>query len=258
MADHENRMRGKKSMPMDFEMRAVNVHGAQIDCHFRFSEVKWDKRIASLGVFEDVTEKNRLRAVLQKLETIDLLTNLANQRSFIARLEEAISQVHRNIDQDVALLVIRLEDLRAIGRRFGNLARDAQLQRFSMLLIEQMRKADIGGRIDDEEFAILLSGSNLATASAFSERLRTAAFEVSETSEKESLPIRVRIGGSTIDAADTTAQEVLMRAREALRRGPGEAPQYATRTDGTSMPAFSMNGAKVSHIGNANRKSQRS
>jgi PAS domain S-box-containing protein len=60
-AGHEQRMRGQAT-PSSFELRIVSKAGRIIDCRCYFSLVNWDNRIASLGIFEDVSEQKRIKA----------------------------------------------------------------------------------------------------------------------------------------------------------------------------------------------------
>lgn len=217
LATHEQRMRGE-SAPQDYEVQLVAKGGRIVDCHGHFSMVRWDERIAMLGIFEDVTEQNRTKAELQSLESTDLLTHLANRRHFIERMEEALSQVHRAADYQVALLVIGLEHFAATNATLGHAAGNAMLRLFSSFLRDQLRKADVGGRIGDHEFAVLLPGTDLNTASVFAERLRKKAAELSAIMQNRKVALTLSIGVSTINAADATAEQVLVRASEALQR----------------------------------------
>lgn len=215
LAVQEQLMRGEPA-PRDYELRMVKKNGEIVDCHGHFSMVKWDARNATLGVFEDVTEQNRMKDQLQRLVCMDLLTQLPNRRDFVARMESVYSQLLRDADFRVTLLVIRIESFQAIDNDRSAPVDNGTLQLFSTCLRDQLRKADIAGRIGDAEFAVLLPGTDLATAFVFAERLRSAASKVSESASKR---ISLGIGVSTIDVADAPDDQVLVRACAALRRG---------------------------------------
>ena len=208
-------MRGEPA-PRDYEIRMVKKNGQIVDCHAYFSRVKWDERIATLGVFEDVSEQKRLKDQLQSLVCMDLLTQLPNRRNFIARMESVYSQLLRDADFRVALLVIRIEPFPASDSARRAPVDGDTLQHFATCLREQLRKADIAGRIGDAEFAVLLPGTDLATAFIFAERLRTTAGKVSGSASKR---ITLSIGVSTIDVADAPDDQILVRACAALQRG---------------------------------------
>ena len=245
IASRERRTSGE-SAPRDYELRLIAKDGRIIDCRAHFSTVKWDERIATLGIFEDVTEQNRMKAELQSLESTDLLTRVANRRHFIERLEEALSQVQRAGDYQAALLVIDLDHFAATNTALGHAAGDAMLQHFSGFLREQLRKADIGGRVGDQEFAVLLPGTSLDTASIFAERLRQKAAERSAIIKNRTVSIAISIGVASLDTADASAEQILVRAGEALLRagnGGRKVIEIATGP-GAEKPAVSPKGAK--------------
>ncbi len=216
LADHTQRMRGELVLS-DFEIRIVSKAGRIIDCHCYFSLVKWDSRIASLGIFEDVTEQNRIKAELQSLESTDLLTRLANRRHFTLRMDEEISLLQRGAHHPVTLLVIDLECSTEGDSARGYAASEAMLRLFSILLGDELRKADIGGRIGEAEFAVLLPDTDLDTASVFTERLRQKAVDISSIMENR-IVFRLSIGTHGLSTADASAEQALKRARQAIPR----------------------------------------
>ncbi|MBS1227245.1 MAG: hypothetical protein H6R17_522 [Proteobacteria bacterium] len=211
LADHGQRMRGEAA-PLESDLRIVTQSGQVIDCHCYFNQVTWNGHVASLGIFEDVTAQKRLQAELQSLESVDLLTRLANRQHFIVRMEEALSQIRRRNDRQVAVLVIELEQITEIDKTMDYSAGDAVLQQFSTLLSGELRTADTGGRIGDKEFAVLLPDTSLLTASLFAERLYKKTSEVMVLVENRTVSIAVKIGISTLNAEDTSAELILARA----------------------------------------------
>ncbi|MBS1229915.1 MAG: hypothetical protein H6R17_3192 [Proteobacteria bacterium] len=216
LADHQQRMRGE-STPRQSDLQIVARSGQLIDCHCSFNLVTWGGRIASLAVLEDVTEKKRLHTELQSLETIDLVTRLANRRHFIARMEEALAQLRRRTDVQVTVLVIELEQVTQINKTMGYSAGDAMLLRFSTVLRDELRTADTGGRIGDKAFAVLLPDTSQLTASVFAERLYKKTSEVVVMVDNRMVSIAVKIGMSALTAVDANAELILARANQCVR-----------------------------------------
>ena len=211
-ADHEQRMRGETA-PRDYELRLVSKAGRVIDCQCHFNLVKWDNRPASLGVFEDVTEKNRMKAELKSLESIDLLTRLANRQHFMARMAEEFSRLQRKAERQVSVLVIALDHVKPGG---GG-ADETMLRLFSTLLNDELRKADVGGRIGETDFAVLLPETDLLTASVFAERLRKKSTDASAVLNTRNR-FTLSLGVAAMCAGDLSANDALERASEAYRR----------------------------------------
>lgn len=212
MADHEQRMRGEMA-PRDYEIRLVSKSGRVLECQCHFSLVKWDNRPASLGVFEDVTEQNRMKAELKSVESIDLLTRLANRQHFMARMDEEFSRLRRNAGGQVSVLVIAIDHI----KQGDEAADDTMLRLFSTLLNDELRKADVGGRIGETDFAVLLPETDLVTASVFAERLSKKSVDASAVLNKRN-GFTVSLGVSAICADDASAIDALERASKACQR----------------------------------------
>ena len=208
MADHEQRMHGEPR-PWDFERRLVSKTGRVMDCHCNVSLMKWEGHMASLAIIEDVTETKHLRAELKSLEKIDLLTRMANRQHFTERMDEALSLMRRDTSLQVAVLVIELTHIAEINKTLGDTVGDATLRLFSSLLNDNLRTADVGGRIGDTSFAILLQNTDPATALVFAERLQ-------EKVTKVSVSLAMKVGVTSMNASDTSAAQVMARASKAL------------------------------------------
>jgi len=211
-ADHEQRMRGEQA-PRDFELRVVNKSGRVIDCQCHFNLIQWENRPALLGVFEDITEQNLLKAELKSLESIDRVTRLANRRHFMIRMDEEFSRLRRNAEHQVSVLFVALDR----ASTTDGAAEETMLRLFSTLLNDVLRKSDVGGRIGETDFAVLLPATDLVTATVFAERLCTKSADASAILEKR-IGFTVGIGVSAMSAGDVSANDALERSGEACRR----------------------------------------
>jgi diguanylate cyclase (GGDEF)-like protein len=225
MAEHEQRMRGE-STRRDFEIRVVNKAGLVIDCSCSVRPVIWNNRVASLAIYEDITERKRAMVELESMESADLVTRFANRRHFLTRMEEELSRLHRDNTHPVAVMAIELDHamesaLPAVAAdHFDHSVSDAVLRRFSGLLSAELRKADTGGRTGEAEFGVLLPDTDLATATVFADRLRKKFAEAAGAAkaEEKGIALAVRIGVSAMRVADTRAEKSLVRAIAALNR----------------------------------------
>ena len=164
----------------------------------------------------DITERKRLEAELRELAITDTLTGLANRRHFLARLEEELARVQRLDALHTAVLMLDLDLFKRVNDEYGHLTGDAVLVHFATLMREELRKIDTGGRVGGEEFAIILAGADLAAAQVFAERLRQKIAGTPLLHQGLTIAVTVSIGISDLNATDTSADAVLMRADEAL------------------------------------------
>lgn len=181
-----------------------------------------DRTIGTVGFSRDITERRRMETELRSLAATDSLTQLANRRHFLARLEETHAGLQRDADHPVAVLMFDLDHFKSINDSLGHAAGDAVLRLFSSLLRDELRAGDLAGRIGGEEFAVLLTRSNPDAAAAFAERIRRKVAETSILMGQRRVAITVSIGIALMLAEDSTAEQALGRADDALYRAKAE------------------------------------
>lgn len=86
----------------------------------------------------------------------DSLTELANRRYFDERLGD-LSARSLEADQDLSIMVLDLDDFKAINDRYGHLQGDAVLRTTARILQASTRRSDLVARLGGEEFAVLLT-----------------------------------------------------------------------------------------------------
>jgi diguanylate cyclase (GGDEF)-like protein len=104
---------------------------------------------------------------------LDALTGLHNRRFFHETLEREAARAHR-YDRDLALVVLDVDDFKAINDRIGHLAGDGVLASVAGRLREAVRSADVACRVGGDEFAIILPESSLAEADQLYRRVQEA------------------------------------------------------------------------------------
>src|SRR6185312_4839515 len=97
----------------------------------------------------------RYREARQLAET-DALTGFFNQRYF----------------RQLALLILDLDDFKAVNDRVGHLAGDAVLAQVAEQLRNEIRSVDIGCRVGGDEFAVVMPESTEDDASQLFDRMR--------------------------------------------------------------------------------------
>jgi diguanylate cyclase (GGDEF)-like protein len=207
--------------PLSYEVRLLHRDGTRIDCRIYARTIDWQGRRASLGIFDDITERKRMEQELRNLATTDVLTGLPNRRQFITRLEEELARVQRNPGHDAMVLMLDLDHFKLINDSLGHAAGDQVLREFSAILLNELRKVDSAGRIGGEEFAVLLPDTDMEAARIFADRLRhkvEAEAHAGLYPTCPTHPITVSIGIAAMKSADTSVDASLVRADEALYR----------------------------------------
>ena len=109
----------------------------------------------------------------RQLADMDALTGLHNRRFFHETLAREVARAHR-YDRKLALIILDLDDFKAINDRIGHLAGDAVLADAADVVRSVVRSADIACRVGGDEFAVILPESGKAEAEQLYARLQKA------------------------------------------------------------------------------------
>src|SRR4051794_9886142 len=109
----------------------------------------------------------------RQLADLDALTGLLNRRYFHETLAREVARATR-YDRKLALIVLDLDDFKAINDRIGHLAGDAVIGESAERVRDVVRSADIACRVGGDEFAVILPESTLADADQLYRRLQAA------------------------------------------------------------------------------------
>jgi diguanylate cyclase (GGDEF)-like protein len=136
----------------------------------------------------------------------DALTGLTGRRAFIELLQEEVTMAGRR-GQPTALLVLDLAGTRRINELYGQDAGNAALKLIADVLRRVLRQTDRAARIGGDEFAVLLSGADAASAELAAKRIRHALTSTTLDVGARHLRCAVSIGIASVprDGRDGTA-----------------------------------------------------
>jgi diguanylate cyclase (GGDEF)-like protein len=106
----------------------------------------------------------------------DPLTGVANHGHFQETLYREVTR-HGRSGERLVLLMVDLDDFKAVNDRYGHPAGDAVLKAVVARLLASVREMDTVSRYGGEEFAIVLPQSDAASGHRVAERLRAAVAE---------------------------------------------------------------------------------
>jgi diguanylate cyclase (GGDEF)-like protein len=109
----------------------------------------------------------------RQLADLDALTGLHNRRYFHETLAREVARAQR-YGRRLALVVLDLDDFKAINDRIGHLAGDAVLAETAERVRSVVRTADVACRVGGDEFAVILPESTAEEADQLYRRLRGA------------------------------------------------------------------------------------
>jgi diguanylate cyclase (GGDEF)-like protein len=166
-------------------------------------------------------ENARLHGIVQRQAITDELTELANRRYFMDKLETELRRAER-FDEPLALVFADLDDFKRVNDRYGHHVGDQVLRAFADVVRKRVRAIDLGARLGGEEFAVLLIETDLNGAEALAESLRSAV-EALEVRIVGGPPVRVTASfGIAAYPQPHAADELMTAADLALYRAKRE------------------------------------
>ena len=192
--------------------------------------------LGGLEVGLAIIEEEMRRGVLA-----DPLTGALSRVQFMEAAEREFLRARRH-GAPLALLLMDLDHFKRINRRFGRAVGDGVLRHVGTLWRRCMRGEDVMGRLDGEEFAVLLPETDLAGALSMGERLRHLVESCPPDKEAlgvsgadglpgdEGLSVTVSVGVAVFRDGDPSFRAVMGRGDRALgramRRGMNRVESY--------------------------------
>jgi diguanylate cyclase (GGDEF)-like protein len=164
--------------------------------------------------------------LVRSLSERDGLTRLLTHSAFLLRAREAFLRFRGVAQPRAALVMLDLDQLRAVNERFGYAAGDAVLASFAGLLRRRLRESDALGRYAGEEFGALLLGLEPDEVARLVQRLRDEFAELEQRAPDGSgFRVTVSSGVAPLRRGCASLEAWLREADAAL----GEAKRRATR-----------------------------
>ena len=185
----------------------AEVHGKRLRALLGVGCTRLDPHIAAL-----TARAGELQRV-QRLALTDALTGVGNRRALHDALRRELARARR-ARRPLAILLIDIDDFKAINDRFGHTRGDEALQMLARCMRCATRAGDLVARIGGDEFALMLPETTVREARAIGERIRAELAR----SDKAGLKIRVSLGLALAYASSVSASELLTTADRGLYR----------------------------------------
>ena len=167
---------------------------------------------------------------LEMMANTDILTGLPNRRYALSRLDQEWDACQR-YNRPISVLMVDLDHFKSVNDTLGHDAGDLVLSHAAMLMKSACRASDIACRLGGEEFLVIATNTEGATALLLAERIR-AAIEAHQPKEVALIrPITVSIGvaGSVgnkpgwkelIKLSDAALYQIKAGSRNAVKLAP--------------------------------------
>lgn len=171
----DQHLRGRL-LRFEAEYRLRNRNGHDIWVHDRGQVCERDAQgqpTRMVGMVQNVTDRKLLELRLEKMASIDDLTQLPNRRAGMAYLSHQIELAHRG-GQHLCVGVLDIDAFKAVNDQFGHAKGDAVLHQVATLLRQTLRACDYVFRSGGEEFVLLLPDVQPETAHAITADIHAA------------------------------------------------------------------------------------
>ncbi len=169
----------------------------------------------TVSITVDITETKRREKELELLSVTDVLTGLANRRSFLDRIAQEHNRVCR-YGGVMSVLLIDVDHFKRINDTHGHLTGDVVLRELAAILAHELRDPDVVCRYGGEEFAAFLPETSMGGAFTTAERVREAVQNHNFCSGNPVVQVSVSIGVTQSDRRDKRYESALVRADQAL------------------------------------------
>jgi diguanylate cyclase (GGDEF)-like protein/PAS domain S-box-containing protein len=201
------------------------------------SQMQIGERTFTIGCIRDISGRKAYTEALEQRTLHDELTGLPNRALFGDRMDRAIADADR-ADEPRGVLLIDVDDFRAINESLGREHGDALLQTVAERLRTAVRNSDTVARLGGDEFGILASDeTDVETAEAIAWKVRSA-FEEPFLINGHVVNARASIGIAFFPQHGRSTPDLLRRAslatRQAKQAGNGVGVYVAEPEDPTA------------------------
>ncbi|QGP79260.1 sensor domain-containing diguanylate cyclase [Sphingobium sp. CAP-1] len=179
-----------------------------------------------VSTIRDISRHKARQRALQQVAARDSLTGADSRRAFLDKLDAEIQRARTGARS--SLLLIDIDHFKAVNDRYGHGAGDRVLTAFVERLRPGLRGIDSIGRLGGEEFAILLTDSDVERSSLVCERLRGLLAEPMAVGAQQTISITFSAGlveldggsdrSTMLEAADKALYRAKHSGRNCLRR----------------------------------------
>lgn len=168
-----------------------------------------------VGTCQDITERKRYEARLQFLADHDQLTGLWNRHRLEAELERHV-QANRRLGSNGALLILDVDDFKAINDTLGHEAGDQLIVLIAGILKQHLQTSDVLARLGGDEFAVLLESADHDAARQVAAELGAAVRTDASQLSGHSRQITCSIGVSPFEPTNGSVKRSMIEADLAM------------------------------------------
>lgn len=158
-----------------------------------------------------IVYNNSITEQLEKAARFDGLTDMRNRSYFLERMNEEMERARR-YNGKLIQLNLDIDHFKIVNDTWGHQVGDTVLKSMADVIEKEIRVTDISGRIGGEEFAVILTDTDIEKGLEVADRIRTRSLSVTHQEWKGSFSI----GLAEWKGKDETLEQLMKRADEAM------------------------------------------
>ncbi len=163
----------------------------------------------------------RLHTSLRRMAETDALTEVCNRHHFTQQAGLCL-EACRAAGEQAALIMFDLDHFKTVNDSYGHVTGDWVLKAVASNCNALCRKMDKVGRLGGEEFAILIHGSDLKSATRVAEDCRVRLSQIDSRPSGYTFPIAASFGVSSTAMSGYDLDKLLSHADQMLYRAKRE------------------------------------
>lgn len=157
-------------------------------------------------------EKVYYLSALKDMDNVDSLTRVYKRKNFDTQLKKEAERCKR-YEQPLSLLIVTIDDFKAINEKFGPHQSDQMLKDIAQSLKRNVRRVDVVARYGVNELAVLMPNTDKKNAETVRERILS---DLEQVNQKRKPAFAVSLGLSSVSAKDSGA--LLEKTEKALQK----------------------------------------
>jgi diguanylate cyclase (GGDEF)-like protein/PAS domain S-box-containing protein len=199
----------------------VRADGTLIDLAIYSRQLVYNDKPAVLLALMDITERKRAEARLAFMAQHDGLTGLPNRNLLRQQMDDILLHTKRSSDK-VAVLVLGLDNFKAVNDTLGHGIGDKLLRGVAKRLRSTLREEDVLARLNSDEFAIVQSGLTRPEDAVLLSRRLLEAIGDPYLLDGHSIVIGASIGIAMAPGDGDESEKLLKSADMALSRAKND------------------------------------
>ncbi len=199
----------------------IRADGTLIDLAIYSRQLVHGGRPAALLALMDITERTRAEARLAFMAQHDDLTGLPNCNLLRQQMDDVLLRTRRSAEK-VAVLVLGLDNFKAVNDTLGHGIGDKLLRGVGKRLRSMLREEDTLARLNSDEFAIVQSGVTRPEDAVFLARRLLEAISDPFLLDEHSVVIGASIGIAMSPGDGEESEKLLKNADLALSRAKND------------------------------------